>query len=52
MADNAGIGAAGMKDYLDRVRSRYESETEWFEIDLPWGKRDAMEVTVFRKADR
>ena len=52
VADNAGIGAAGMKDYLDRVRSRYESETEWFEIDLPWGKRDAMEVTVFRKADR
>jgi predicted O-methyltransferase YrrM len=52
VADNAGIGAVGMKDYLDRVRSRYESETEWFEIDLPWGKRDAMEVTVFRKADR
>ena len=49
VADNAGIGAAGMKDYLDEVRSRHESETEWFDIDLPWGKRDAMELTVFRK---
>lgn len=45
VADNVGIGAAGMKDYLDHVRSRYESKTEWFEIDLPWGKRDAMEIT-------
>ena len=52
VADNVGIGAAGMKDYLDRVRSLHESETEWFEIDLPWGKRDAMEVTVFRKAEK
>ncbi len=52
VADNAGIGAVGMQDYLDRVRSRHESETEWFEIDLPWGKRDAMEVTIFRKAAR
>ncbi len=52
VADNVGIGAAGMKDYLDRVRSLHESETEWFDIDLPWGKRDAMEVTVFRKAEK
>lgn len=52
VADNAGLGAAGMKDYLDLVRSRYKSETEWFDIDLPWGKRDAMELTVFgRKAE-
>ena len=49
VADNAGIGAAGMKDYLEEVRSRHESETEWFDIDLPWGKRDAMELTIFRK---
>ena len=49
VADNAGLGAAGMKDYLDLVRSRYKSETEWFDIDLPWGKRDAMELTVFRR---
>ena len=52
VADNAGLGAAGMKDYLDLVRSRHKSETEWFDIDLPWGKRDAMELTVFgRKAE-
>ena len=48
VADNAGIGAAGMKDYLEEVRSSHESETEWFDIDLPWGKRDAMELTIFR----
>lgn len=48
VADNAGIGAAGMKDYLDRVRSSHESRTVWFDIDLPWGKRDAMELTIFR----
>jgi predicted O-methyltransferase YrrM len=45
VADNVGIGASGMKDYLDHVRSKYRSQTEWFNIDLPWGKRDAMEVT-------
>ena len=36
VADNVGIGAAGMKDYLD-ARSKYRSKTEWFDIDLPWG---------------
>lgn len=46
VADNVGVGAAGMKDYLDHVRKKYRSRTEWFDIDLPWGKRDAMEITV------
>ena len=46
VADNVGIGASGMKDYLDHVRSKYRSNTEWFDIDLPWGKRDAMEITI------
>lgn len=49
VADNVGIGAGGMQDYLDAVRSDHESETEWFDIDLPWGKRDAMELTTFRR---
>lgn len=49
VADNVGIGASGMKDYLDRVRSKYHSETEWFDIDLPWGKRDAMEITIIKR---
>jgi len=49
VADNAGISAGGMKDYLDEVRSRYESRTEWFDLDLPWAKRDAMEVSVVPK---
>ena len=38
-----------MKDYLDLVRSRYPSRTEWFDIDLPWGRRDALEISTFRK---
>lgn len=46
VADNVGIGAFGMKDYLDHVRTKYQSKTEWFDIDLPWGKRDAMEITI------
>ena len=49
VADNVGIGAAGMADYLNHVRSLYESSTHWFETDLPWVKRDAMEVTIYRK---
>jgi predicted O-methyltransferase YrrM len=52
VADNVGIGAAGMKDYLDHVRSKYRSKTEWFDIDLPWGKRDAMEITIIEQKAR
>ena len=49
VADNVGIGATEMADYLSLVRSRYESRTHWFETDLPWVDRDAMEVTIYRK---
>ena len=49
VADNVGIGAAGMADYLNHVRSHYESRIHWFETDLPWVERDAMEVTIYRK---
>ena len=49
VADNAGIGARGMKDYLDLVRSKYNSRTEWFDLDVPWTKRDAMEITTIPK---
>ena len=45
VADNVGIGAASMADYLKRVRSKYRSQTEWFDLDLPWEKRDAIEIT-------
>ena len=45
IADNAGIGAAEMADYLEFVRSHYESRTEWFDTDLPWNPRDAMEIS-------
>ena len=51
VADNVGMGAAGMTDYLDYVRSKYRSTSEWFEMDLPWAKRDAMEVTIIDRKD-
>ena len=41
-----------MKDYLNAVRSKYQSRTEWFKIDLPWGKRDAMEITVIKPKEQ
>jgi predicted O-methyltransferase YrrM len=48
LADNAGIGAAEMADYLDFVRRNYDSHTEWFETDLSWNPKDAMEVSIVR----
>ena len=49
VADNVGIGADSMADYLEHVRSRYDCQTCWFDTELPWVKRDAMEVTIYRK---
>ncbi len=49
VADNAGISAGGMKDYFEEVRSKYQSRIEWFDLDLPWAKRDAMEISVVPK---
>ena len=48
VADNVGIGSGGMKNYLDAAR-KYDSRTEWFDVELPWAKRDGMEVTVVRR---
>jgi predicted O-methyltransferase YrrM len=48
VADNVGVGARGTADYVQRVRSRFNSCIEWFDTDLPWHKRDAMEITTFR----
>jgi predicted O-methyltransferase YrrM len=48
VADNAGIGAAEMADYLECVRRFHHSRTEWFETDLAWNPRDAMEITIYR----
>jgi predicted O-methyltransferase YrrM len=47
VADNAGIGAERMADYLQYVRGRFPSRTEWFETDLAWNPRDAMEISTF-----
>ncbi|MCS7304643.1 MAG: class I SAM-dependent methyltransferase [Thermoguttaceae bacterium] len=46
VADNAGIGVSGMADYLKYVRQKFQSRTEWFDLDLPWAKRDAMEISI------
>jgi predicted O-methyltransferase YrrM len=46
VADNAGIGAKEMADYLEYVRSRFPGRTEWFETDLPWNPRDAIEIST------
>jgi predicted O-methyltransferase YrrM len=46
VADNAGIGAKEMADYLDYVRRHHQSRIEWFETDLPWNPRDAMEISI------
>lgn len=48
LADNVGIGADSMADYLEHVREKYESETHWFDINLPWVKKDAIEVSIYR----
>ena len=49
LADNVGIGAEQMADYLTHVRERYTSETHWFDIKLPWVKQDAIEVSIYRR---
>jgi caffeoyl-CoA O-methyltransferase len=48
VADNAGIGADEMADYLEWVRAHCDSRTEWFETDLAWNPRDAMEISIYR----
>ena len=37
-----------MADYLEHVRSNYESETHWFESRRRPGRRDGMEVSIYR----
>jgi len=52
VADNVGLGPGAMDDYLRLVRAKYQSRTEWFDIKLPWGDRDAMEITVITPPKR
>jgi predicted O-methyltransferase YrrM len=52
VADNVGVSARQSRDYLKFVKSKYESRTEWFDVNLPWAKRDAMEVTVINSPQR
>ena len=49
VADNVGIGARGLEDYMKHVRSKYTSRTEWFDLTLPWAKRDAIEISTIPK---
>jgi predicted O-methyltransferase YrrM len=52
VADNAGIGATEMADYLEYVRRNYDSHTEWFETDLSWNPKDAMEISYVGSGKR
>lgn len=38
-----------MVDYLEHVRFNYESETHWFESRRRPGRRDGMEVSIYRR---
>jgi predicted O-methyltransferase YrrM len=49
VADNVGVGAADVRDYLDHMRSKYRSKIEWFDSDLPRGERDEVEVTIIER---
>jgi predicted O-methyltransferase YrrM len=49
VADNVGIGERGLSDYLNEVRNKHKSRTEWFDLDLPWAERDAMEITIISR---
>jgi predicted O-methyltransferase YrrM len=48
VADNVGR-ADQMADYLEHVRSHYDSETHWFESRRRPGRRDGMEVSIYRR---
>ena len=48
VADNVGR-ADQMADYLEHVRSNFKSETHWFENRLRPGRRDGMEVSIYRR---
>ena len=37
------------QDYLEHVRTNFKSETHWFDINLPWVKKDAIEVSIYRR---
>lgn len=48
VADNVGRPDQ-MADYLEHVRSNFESETHWFESRRRPGRRDGMEVSIYRR---
>ncbi len=47
VADNVGR-ADQMAEYLEHVRTNYDSETHWFESRRRPGRRDGMEVSIYR----
>ena len=48
VADNVGRPEP-MEAYLEHVRSHYDSETHWFESRRRPGRRDGMEVSIYRR---
>jgi predicted O-methyltransferase YrrM len=51
VADNAHVGATEMADYLAYVREHCDSHLEWFDTDLAWNPRDAMEISRVKAGD-
>lgn len=60
VADNVGVGADRMTDYLNHIRTNYDSETHWFESwrrrrdgnednNERQRRRDGMEVSIYRQ---
>lgn len=49
VADNVGMGADRMVDYLEHVRSHYDSETHWFESRQRAGRQNGMEDSTYRR---
>jgi hypothetical protein len=41
-----------MQDDLTLARRKYRSRTEWFNVELPWCRRDAMKITWLSPAER
>ena len=48
VADNVGRPEP-MAAYLEHVRSHYDSKTHWFESRRRPGRRDGMEVSIYRR---
>lgn len=52
VSDNVGVSAGELREFMEYIKSKHQTRTEWFEANLPWARRDAMEVTVIKKPQK